>query len=129
MLLRNLLRWSHLARNEDGWSLLQIELEPLGNSIARGQLMLTIHQNKLGIAAGGPIFVLRIEENRRDRRLLLRLGLDRRAKHDVILTLSFPEESFSERKLVSNIDARDLWTCVRCMFRDSHEVEVVVLQK
>ena len=117
MLLRNLLRWSHLARNEDGWSLLQIELEPLGNSIARGQLMLTIHQNKLGIAAGGPIFVLRIEENRRDRRLLLRIGLDRRAKHDVILTLSFPEESFSERKLVSNIDARDLWTCVRCMFR------------
>ena len=125
MLLRNLLRWSHLARNEDGRSLLQIELEPLGNRIARGQLMLTIHQNKLGIAAGRPIFVLRIEENRRDRRLLLRIGLDRRAKHDVILTLSFPEESFSERKLVSNIDARDLRTCVRC----SREVEVGVLQK
>ena len=78
--------------------------------------MLTIQQNELGIAAGRPVLVLRIEENGRDRRLLLRIGLDCGTKHYVILTLAFAKEGFPQCKLISNIDAGDLHivTCV-CM--------------
>jgi hypothetical protein len=108
MLLRNLLRWSHLSRNKDGRPLLQIKLEPFGDGISRGQLMLTIQQNKFGIVACRSILVLRIEENGRDRRLLLRVSLDRGTKYDVILTLTFAKEGLPKRKLISNIDAMDL---------------------
>lgn len=126
MFLRNLLRWSDLARNKDGRPLLQVKLEPFGNRVARGQLVLTIQQNELCIAAGRPILVLRIKENGRDRRLLLRIGLDCGTKHDVILALAFAEEGFPKRKLISNIDARDLLVSISQLhvYSSAEQVEV-----